>query len=77
MLSSYYIDNETVRGVDHYQMLDTYVQSGAQQLAQNAVFRLHEAAHISHKAILFYEMCSGIHGLEDMVHSMACNITVA
>lgn len=43
VLGSYYITNNTIKGVDYYRMLDTNAQSEPQQFPHDAVFRFYLA----------------------------------
>ena len=52
MLDPYYFGNETVRGEDYYQLLDTYVRKESQNFPQNASFQQDGASpHTIHDAL--------------------------
>lgn len=46
-IDQYFFDHETGRGVDYYQILDSYIQPEAQQIPENASLKQYGApSHI-------------------------------
>lgn len=68
VLGSYFLNDGTIRKVDYYQMLYSYVHSDAQQLPQDPILQQAEVSPtIFASLVLLWMKCFGIDGLEDMV----------
>lgn len=66
--SPYYFYNETVRAVGYYQMLNTNIQSEAEQFQQNAGFCLIVLLLTLHfPIVLFWIICFQFHVLQDII----------